>query len=144
MLCSGRFKLLSIDTCYLSADSRKDLIKCKDADGGSQITHYRAITSIPHIRSFHCRHVKSLSFVPRLVMMSPFSSVAVSLFNCPQCLVKINHHFHSRFLIALPRGWAYLKLDVQILKYLSLAGFFFVRKRKITQCRAAKEVKDVC
>ncbi|MEQ2253853.1 hypothetical protein ILYODFUR_036824 [Ilyodon furcidens] len=30
--CSGRLKLVSIDTCYLSADCSEDLIKWKDAD----------------------------------------------------------------------------------------------------------------
>lgn len=33
LLCFGRLKLVSIDTCYPSADSTEDLIKCKGADG---------------------------------------------------------------------------------------------------------------
>lgn len=93
MLCSGRLKLVSIDTCYLSADSREDLIKCKDADGGEPNNPLYSITSIPYIRSFYCCHVQSPSFVPPLVMMLPFSSVALSLFSRPRCLVKINYSF---------------------------------------------------
>lgn len=83
LLCSGRLKLVSIDTCYLSADSTENLIKCKNADGGEPKNHYTAITSIACVRSFYCHRVKSLAFVPHLVMMSPFSSAALSLFSRP-------------------------------------------------------------
>ena len=62
-LCSGRLKLVSIDTCYLSADSGEELIKCKDADGEQPNNHHGALTSS------YCCHVTSLTSAPPEPMM---------------------------------------------------------------------------
>lgn len=42
-------------------------------------------------------------------------------------------------LIASPRGWAYLTVDIQILKYLSLPALFCQRRQRIPDECVLKE-----
>lgn len=101
VLCSGHLKLISIDTCYLSADSRQDLIKCKMLTVRSQITHHTAISP------FHI-YVPPIVTLPNplvlfspTVMASPFNFV--TLFNPRWWLVKINHSFSFTHFNCLAR-----------------------------------------
>lgn len=110
---------------------------------GSQISHYRAITSISYIRSFYCCCVKSPSFVPPPVMMLPFSSVALSLFSRPRCLVEINHSVPFKLFNCLATRLGLSQLRRSNIEIFVITGLLFCQKRQIIQSRAAEEATGI-
>lgn len=99
----------------------------------SQITHYRAITSVSYKRSLYCVRVNSQSFVPALLKMLPFSCGAPSLFSGPRCLIKINYSFPFTLFNCLAMRLDLSQIRGSNIEIFVITGFLLCQKEKINQ-----------